>query len=203
MKEEKHEAMKKMTEKIKKYFRSGFKSLETNTVLVFRPLYRVVSIEKHQHGDYKAVVQVIGKSTVFKMKPEEILADDKMTDQFSPRDVRTLTYLGYLDINSPKYRILAKNLSEKDNSMLFALHKKGEKNLYIKTASEISQNKEIIKQIDQQDAHMIGFMTASDAMLRENIEKKMAISKTAITTTEKSKIIKGNNKKNINNNDIG
>lgn len=173
--------MKRVIGKLKKYWGSFLKSLPTSAPLVFKPGYRVASIEKDTHGDYEIVVQLIGKSTIFKIKPEEILADDKMTDQFSPRDVRTLTYLGYLDLNSPKYRILAKKLSEKDNRMLFALHKKGEKNLHIKTASEISQDKEILTQIDQQDAHMIGYMAASEVISQESEVKKIILEKTKAT----------------------
>ncbi|OGT06658.1 MAG: hypothetical protein A2103_03570 [Gammaproteobacteria bacterium GWF2_41_13] len=169
--------MKKIIRKFKKHLDAISKSLSPKTALAFNPIYRVAEIEKDKNGEYEITIQLIGKSTVFKMKPEEILADDKMTDQFSPRDVRTLTYLGYLDINSPKYRILAKKLSEKDNRMLFALHKKGDKLLHVKTASEISQNKEILKQIDQQDAHMIGYMTASEMMQQESLEKEGILKK--------------------------
>lgn len=164
--------MKKTIENLKKWWTILSESTPKHATLVFKPIYRIANIEKNALGDYEVVVQLIGKTTVFKIRPEEILADDKMTDQFSPRDIRTLTYLGYLGINSPKYRILAKKLSETDNRMLFALHKKGEKSLHIKTASEISQDKEILKQIDQQDAHMIGFIAANDTMLQEKLEKE-------------------------------
>lgn len=179
--------MKKMLGKLKKHLSNISKNLSTTTALS-EPIYRIASIEKDKHEDYEITVQLIGKSSVFKMKPEEILADDNITDQFSPRDVRALTYLGYLDINSPKYRILAKRLSEKDNKILFALHKRGEKNLCIKTASEISQNKDILKQMDQQDAHMVGFITANDEMLRENVTKENIIKqqKNVSTNTEKN-----------------
>ncbi|OGT05833.1 MAG: hypothetical protein A2103_01045 [Gammaproteobacteria bacterium GWF2_41_13] len=165
--------MKKIIHKLKCFWITTSKNLLADpSIQTFKPVYRIASIEKEKQGDYEITIQLIGKSTVFKMKPEEILANDGMTDQFSPRDVRTLTYLGYLDINSPKYRILAKKLSEKDNRMLFALHKKGDKTLHFKTAIEISQNKEILKQIDQHDAHMVGYMVASEAMLEEKKLKK-------------------------------
>lgn len=45
-------------------------------------------------------------------------------------------YLGYLGINSPKYKILAQRISE-DNNIIFAIKKKGDKNIYTKTANEI------------------------------------------------------------------
>lgn len=159
-----------MLSKIRKHWQTITKQLSAQNPLVFKPSYRVASIEKNQHGDFEIVIQLIGKAITFRMKPEKILADDNMTDQFSPRDVRTLTYLGYLDINSPKYRILAQRLSEHDNRVRFAIHKKGDKKPQIKTASEISQDKEILKSIDQQDAHMIGYTVASERMLEEKRE---------------------------------
>jgi len=164
--------MIKLMKKFKVFCAGITETFKAGNLNTFKPAYRVANIEKDKHGDYEIVVQVVGKSTIFIMKPEEILADDKMTDLFSPRDVRTLTYLGYLDVNSPKYRILAKRLSEKDNRMVFALQKKGDKISKVKTASEISQDKEILKHIDQHDAHMIGYTAGGEAMLREKLEKE-------------------------------
>jgi len=70
-------------------------------------------------------IKVINKNISFTIKPDEILAKDSMVDLFSPRDVRTLTYLGYLGINSPKYKILARRLSENNDKTIFALQKRG------------------------------------------------------------------------------
>ncbi len=169
--------MTKLMKKFK-YFCAGItETFKAGNLNVFKPAYRVVSIEKDKYNDYEVMVQIIGKYTTFRMKPEEILADDKMTDLFSPRDVRTLTYLGYLGVNSPKYRILAKRLSEKDNRMIFALQKKGEKSLEVKTANEISRDKEILKQIDQEDAHMIGYTAGGEAMLEEKLTKEALLEK--------------------------
>lgn len=75
------------------------------------------------------MIQIIGKATTFVAKPEELLMDDAIVDLFSPRDVRNLTYLGYLGINGPKYKILAQKLSEQADQTLFAILKKGEKNI--------------------------------------------------------------------------
>lgn len=130
---------------------------------------RIVAIEQNKDDDYIASIQIINKSQVLKMKPEEILADDDLTNCFSPVDVRALTYLGYLGINSPKYKILAQRLSESDNRFIFALKEKGNAQPIIKTADEISANKDILHALDQQDAHMVGFTSASE---REMIEKE-------------------------------
>ena len=142
---------------------------------IYRTAYRVVSIEQNKDGDYEIVVQIIGKNSVFKMKPEEILANDELTDLFSQRDIRTLTYLGYLDINKSKYSVLAKRLLEKDKKLVFAIKEKGNKKLLIKTAKEISLNPEMLSQMDQKDAHMVGYVSGTELMMTEEAEKQIAI----------------------------
>lgn len=150
--------------------------IKKHVINVSTPTYRIVSITQNTHDNYEVTVQVIGAASVLKMKPEEILADDDLTSRFSPLDVRTLTYLGYLDINSPKYKILARRLSEKDNKIVFALLKKGSKNPEIKVASEISQNSDILKQLNRDDAHMVSYIAGTEHMLEENLEKKKLLS---------------------------
>lgn len=129
--------------------------------------YRVLSIEKDAQNDYVAVVQMINSRSLFKMKPEEILADDNMTDSFSQRDIRTLTYLGYLDMNSPKYKILAKRLSETDNKLVFAIQEKGKKKPIIKTAEELSHDEVILSSLHQKDAHLVGYTVGSETSTSE------------------------------------
>lgn len=122
---------------------------------------RILRIEKHDENEHIAVIQLVKKNVVFKMSPEEILADDKLTDSFSQRDIRTLTYLGYLGINAPKYKILAQRLSA-ENKLIFALHEKGKKEPLIKTADEISSDEKILSGLDQKNAHLIGYTTANE-----------------------------------------
>lgn len=140
-------------------------------------VYRIIAIEKDKYENYIAIVQLINKSHILKMRPEEILADDKLTDCFSQRDIRTLTYLGYLEINSPKYKILAQRLSETDNRLLFAVKERGKDIPIIKTAAELSANKAILQSLDQQDAHMIGYTAASEQEQNDKEEIKKLIDK--------------------------
>lgn len=128
---------------------------------------RIIAIEKDKKENYLVITQLTNKSEIIKMKPEEILADDKLTDCFSPRDVRTLTYLGYLGINTPKYKILAQRLSQTDNHLIFALQERSSDTPIIKTASEISMNDEILSSLHPKDAHRVGYLSASE---RETIE---------------------------------
>ena len=143
--------------------------------LKIQPKFRVLHIEKTEDQDFNVVVQVINKNQIFKMKPEEILADDSLTDSFFPRDIRTLTYLGYLGINSPKYTILAKRFKE-NNQLVFAIKEKHSKKILVKTSEEISANKDILSGLNQIDAHMIGFSTGSEHVVQEDALMKAALS---------------------------
>lgn len=135
----------------------------------FIPIYRVIEILEEE-GEYTACIQLIGKNITFYERPEIILADDALVDQFSPRDIRTLTYLGYLCINSPKYKILARRMIE-DNKMVFAIKKKGEKEAIFKTAKEILKEQEIVKSMSPNDAKIVGYTAATEIFTEEEYEK--------------------------------
>lgn len=158
--------------KAKEKFSNAIKPLENQYPLA---KYRILTIDKDEEGDYTVLVQLVGKPHAFKMKPEAILADDKLTDSFSPRDIRTLTYLGYLGVSSPKYKILAQRLSEKDKKLVFAIQEKGSKKPIIKSADEITADPDFLKSLDQKDAHMIGFTTASEQSVTEKRVKEQLI----------------------------
>ena len=136
------------------------------------PTYRIANLEKNTQDEYVATIQLIGKNITFTAKPEDILANDAMTEQFGPKDVRTLTYLGYLGINSPQYKILAQHLSEDTDKMLFAVKKKGSAEIEVKTAAEISSNKELIKSLNQEDAHLVGHTTEMESVMDEKVMKQ-------------------------------
>lgn len=133
------------------------------------PKYRVIGIYKNEDDNYKILLQIINKNVTFYAKPEEILVDDEFVDCLSSRDVRTLTYLGYLSLNQPQYKILAQRLSEK--SEMFVIKKRGEKKPIIKTVSEIIKETDIITKMDSNDAKKLGYAIANNELKQERIEK--------------------------------
>jgi hypothetical protein len=141
--------------------------------LRYTPSYRVAEIFQDEEGDYFVQVQIISKSLAFKARPEELLAKDNIVDQFSPRDVRTLTYLGYLGINSPKFKILAQRLSESNDKLIFAIKKRGHDKLITKTADEIVKEKEILESLRPKDAHLVGYTFATENVLEEKRQKAL------------------------------
>lgn len=175
--------------KIKYFLKQLFSSQSTRT---FTPVYRVAEVEKTEQDEFVVVVQMITKSITFRMKPEEILASDKLVNQFSPSDIRTLTYLGYLGINSPKYKILAKQLSENDEKLIFALKKRGNKKVIVKTAEQILNEKEILESLDAKDANLVGYTVASESALSE---KRQKAELAATLASNKAKTLNSNIKK--------
>jgi len=137
----------------------------------YEPKYRIVETFKDEEDNYKVMMQIINKNITFYANPEDILANDKLIDSLSPRDVRTLTYLGYLSLNQPKYKILAQKFSA--NSDIFVLKKRGEKKLVVKTASEIIKEQEILDDISPQDAKTIGYTIANNEITLEKTEKEV------------------------------
>ena len=152
--------------------------LQTN-----QPLYKLVEIIKVP-DNYIAVIKIVNKNIVFQIKPEEVLANNDLVDQFSQRDIRALTYLGYLGINSPRYKILAKKCLQNEK-ILFVLSQKGDKKIITKTADQIINEKEIINSMASEDAKVIGYTVASEAHREEEMQKKALLN----NMSEKSNIL--------------
>lgn len=147
-----------------------YRAIKTNNSF-FTP-YKIKNIERNSQEHYIVVVQIVNKGISFKTKPELLLADDNMVRQFSPYDVRTLTYLGYSNNQSPKYKVIATRQSRKLKKMLFALQQKDKKEPTFKTAHQISKNEKILSHLSQKDAHMIGYVTGSEQALQDFLEIK-------------------------------
>lgn len=148
-----------------KNFCKGFSSTGES----YTPTLRIVEIYQDEHKDYSVVVQTIGKNITFKMLPEKILGNDRLTVLFSPIDIRSLTYLGYLGINSPQYKLLAERFSAEGN-VLFAVAKKGATEPLVKSASEVLADKEIFTSLDKEDIARISFFAATETPSAEQLK---------------------------------
>lgn len=127
----------------------------------FQPKYRIIEIIEDENDSYTVHTQIINTKLTFHTTPQEILMDDNFVDGFSPRDVRTLTYLGYLVLKGPKFTIMAQRIIE-NNKVIFAIKQKGQKELIIKKASEILHEQDIISHMSPTDAIKIGYALGSN-----------------------------------------
>lgn len=85
--------------------------------------------------------------------------------------VRTLTYLGYLGINQPKYKILAQRLADEGN-VVFVVTEKGAKETILKTASEIMRDNKLIQNMNSSDASAVGYASALETATGELKQKE-------------------------------
>jgi hypothetical protein len=162
--------MLKINQKIKEFFQQ-LKKFQINSS---DPIYQVIEIVEDDE-EFTVTIGIRHKNITFFAKPEEILADDTLVDRFSPRDIRALTYLGYLGINRPKYKILAQKLSENEK-ISFLLKKKGEKKVLVKTAEQIIQETDIILSMNPEDAKLVGYTIGSENVLNEKKQKAELLS---------------------------
>lgn len=119
-------------------------------------IYRVCEILENDLGHFQVAIQVIGKATVFKVKPEDILADDRLTASFHQHDIRLITYLGYCGINTPQYVIMAKKML-KNQDINFAIFDKNSQSIK-ETGQGFEIDDEVIQKMKPRDAYEIGFM---------------------------------------------
>jgi hypothetical protein len=134
--------------------------------------HRIVEHNKDASGQHEITVQISGKNLVFKTSPQEIMADDRLLESFSKKDIRLLTYLACEDIKEPTHEVLGQKFIRNMNQFFFKLKhgKTGEE--MEKSAEEISANPELIKQLSPQDAHKIGFVAAGDSVKKEKSPTK-------------------------------
>jgi hypothetical protein len=150
------------------YFFSLFKKLqELQQFIQTQNLFRILSIEKNASDEYFFKIQLIGKSTVFDAAPRELAESDILLEGFSKKDVRIITYYATKEIAQPQYKVLVQEFEDKTHKTLFKLGRRGESSPLEKTAAQISLDKELLKQISQEDAHMVGYTTAMESMQKE------------------------------------
>jgi len=128
---------------------------------IFQPKFRLIEFEKNDEHGYLAHISIINTKLTFFITVMEILADNDIVDQFSPRDVRTLTYLGTLDLNQPEYSIMAQRVIE-SNKIVFAIKNNTENKIVIKTANQIINEQSVISRMSPTDAVKIGYALGSN-----------------------------------------
>ena len=128
--------------------------------------YRVVDIKFDVLNQCKVLVQLVGKSRIITFNPRELAACDELLEKFSKKDIRTIIYLATQEILKPKQKIIIQEFCEDTGQWIFKLKNSSHKNIK-KTASDISLNKTLLNELSQEDAHVVGYMSATESILRE------------------------------------
>ena len=121
-----------------------------------RNIYRIAEVSK-KSNQYKVVVQIIGKSTVVECTPQEIVADDRMLEGFSKKDIRAITYLACEQVRLPKYKVVMQDFCDGLNKILFKLKKTESNEIISKTAGQISLDNDLIHNLSHEDLRCVSY----------------------------------------------
>ncbi len=118
-------------------------------------IYRIIGLKSKQN---KLIIQLVGKSLIIELSPHEIVADDKLLEGFSKKDIRAITYLACEIIKKPKYKIIMQEFSEEYSEMKFQLKEVLGKTVITKSAIQILLDKDILTNMSNDDIKSISYM---------------------------------------------
>lgn len=154
--------MQKMLQQVVAWFKSYQQAYERINPPA---IYRIVDIKKNQKHETILTVQVIGKAVVFHYSPIDIVRDDRLLESFSKQDIRTITWFAQQELTAPKYTVTTQ-MTDGDQTV-FRLQKVGDTKYIEKHAQEISLDPEMMKSLSAEDAHLIGYVSASEKTVNE------------------------------------
>lgn len=134
-------------------------------------IFRIIKTERDENGNNIINVQVINKATIFRCNVKEIVAQDKILECFSKNDVRIITYLSTEELFRPKNKIVGLEYNEESGRTIVKIQVDGADQVSVLTADQIAINKDLIKNLSQEDAHRAGYLMA----IEETILEKKAI----------------------------
>jgi len=134
--------------------------------------FRIADIFQNEKGETILKIQVVGKAASFNCRPEEIVENDQLIEGFSRKDVREITRLATEKFKkpTPNYRIRIQDFSLALNKAIFKLSKSEKDKLLEKTAKEISDDTNLLDELNPKDAHRIGYITAKEELLQDKEE---------------------------------
>jgi len=146
---------------------TSLKKIKTNHVNLYTYKISHMVEEIYDNKNEKwVIIRLIGKATIFKMRPNEILENDDLMETFGPKDIRTLTYLGYHNMNDPKYKIISEKTA-KGGEKLYLVKQKGNNKIQpFKHEDMISEK--IRKNLDVNDAFKLGKENNTQEMIKIN-----------------------------------
>jgi len=140
-------------------------------------IYRLIEVKKST-ANCKVVIQLIGKSIFSEFTPQEIVTNDRLLEGFSKKDIRTLTYLACESTKQPKYKIIMQKFCFHFNKILFQLKKCNSNEVIMRTANEISLDKNLINHLSHADIQSISYTAGYEHYLNEKDEMAVEKNKT-------------------------
>lgn len=132
-------------------------------------IYRVFEVKQSSFGQHKLAIQVIGKSIVVECTPQEIAENDQMLEGFSKKDIRVITYFACEQNKKPRYKIIMQEFCDAFNKILFKLKNRDSDEIILKTAGQISLDKNLLNNLSQEDVCSISYAAGYEQSFLERI----------------------------------
>lgn len=142
--------------------------------------YKLLEVERcNKTNQVKLHVQVCLKNIFLVFKPEELVSNENVLCCFSPLDVKQITTIALQEATQeesskvqrvPQYKIIFHYYSKKDKKEMIVLSYKGKDERIIKSAQEISRDKNILTELDAVDANRIGYAAGYEQGLNSEVE---------------------------------
>jgi len=134
---------------VKKYreFRSQIESI---------PAYSICNVD-NINGECQLLIIINGTGKTRPFFPHEIANDDLFLSQFSSKDMRIILCLCIEEQNKPRYTIISHKISSEGNDII-CLKDRASNRIQDFSVTELSSNKEILKQCSSEDAFRIGYL---------------------------------------------
>jgi hypothetical protein len=137
-------------------------------------IYKIAEIRYGRSGEIRFVIQVVGKSVFIEHTPQEIVLEDSLLEGFSKKDIRIITFYAYQAQTKPKYKILTRDLSDKLNRVLFKLKINSSTKTFVKTAGEITMDKDLLFGLSSEDVSSVSFVAGYELSAINRTEMDLA-----------------------------
>ncbi len=158
--------------------------------------FKIIKIKKLSDipGETEFIVQVANKNCAIQLTAAQIIADNYNLSDFNDFHAEMiqqaaqgkLTEFLNHSYSKPSYKIIAKRFDKTIKQYIFTIETL-EQQHFVRTAAEIAQDNELLKNLSFYDVYDIGYTQGSESILQEKIA--LLLAKTKITKSKKEELI--------------
>jgi hypothetical protein len=140
-----------------------------------KPQYEIVDIfECKKTGFTKAVIKLSERHTKEK-NISDIIMDNELIEHLDSKTVRTLTYIATVEHLKPDYSIVVQHMTSEVDEYILEIKSRNSAETIKKSPSELSKDKDLIKQFNPLEANKIGYL----AGVRETVKEYQILTNNA------------------------
>jgi hypothetical protein len=147
-------------------------------------LFKIIEIKKLSDipGETEFIVQITNKNCALKLTAAQIISDNYNLDDFNGFHAEMIKHAAQGTLkeflqqsysSEPFYKIISKKFNKEIQQYIFTIQTLENKH-FTRTANEIAQNKELLKNLSFSDVYDIGYTQGSESILKEKLALLLA-----------------------------